>query len=254
MGFLYISKKFDFLTLNVLDLFEGRENTDPNLTTVYGINTVGVNPVLGFIDKLDKKGKKIGSKLNIDGSFYYQMGTAIGGDNIAAMTYLGNASYDFGPVKIGAGYQSQSGEAFDDDQSDNTQKIFSSPYGAKHKFYGYMHHHVKGDINMKRGLNDINATLTIVPKKGTSIAVMGHMLSYANTPGTDLSKEIGTDVDLMLIHKFKGMKLIAGYSVFLPSEDFTTASLGADTEARFANYAWVMLAFKPNFFTHKTYK
>lgn len=244
MGFLYISKKFSFLTLNILDLFEGRENTDPTSTTVYGINTIGAYPVMNFLD----------DNLNINGSFYYQMGTAIGGDDIAAMTYLANASYDFGQVKLAAGYQSQSGEAWDDDQTDNTQKTFSRPYGAQHKFFGNMHYHLKNPEMMTRGLNDINATLTVVPKKGTSIAVKGHMLSYATTPADGQSKEIGTDVDLMLTHKFKGMKLIAGYSVFLPSTDFTTAKVGADTEARFANYAWVMLAFKPNFFTHKTFK
>ncbi len=241
MAFLAITKKLGPLTINFLDLFEGREN--PNSTTVYGINTVGVYPVLKLAD----------DKLNINGSFYYQMGTAVGGDDIAAMTYLANASYDLGKIKLAAGYHSQSGEAWNDDQSDNTNKIFSNPYQGAHKFFGFMHYHLKS-IDMKRGLNDINFALTVKPKKGTSVAVIGHMLSYANTPADGLGNEIGTDVDLMLIHKFKGMKLIAGYSVFLPSADFTTAQLGIDTEARFANYGWVMLAFKPNFFTHKTFK
>lgn len=261
MAFLNATFKTKMLTFNFIDLFEGIEKPGTS-TTVYGKNTLGVTPVF-----------KLGG-LKVDGSFFYQMGTTTSGAEIAAMSYIGSASYDLGLLKVRAGYHAQSGN----DGETEAFEMFSTPYGAKHKFYGYMHYHL-GGIDMSKGLNDINFQLTVKKekKKGkkkiemASFNVVGHLLTTqyemtktsvdeaGNSTVAKFGNSVGTDLDIFVMKKFKGAKgmpgmtVKAGYSAFLPSADFTAFKLGADQEARFAHWAWAMIVFKPNFFTHKKY-
>ena len=91
--------------------------------------------------------------------------------------------------------------------------------------------------------------------KKTAIGFGFHNISFAQEAkvGTTTFKAVGNNIDLQLKHGLgKGMALIAGYSVMLPSDKYTEftfvkADLAANTNAKFHQFAWLMFKFTPTF-------
>ncbi len=241
LGFINISKSFGKnITINVTDLYEGMESDDilanGKQDSTYYRNTVGLNPVL-----------KLGG-LTFNGSFYMQMGEleSLKG-NYAGMMYTANISYNIvKKYKIGIGYDSYSGN----DGKGDDNKAFITPYAGAHKFFGNTDMHLKL-FGKGLGLNDINVKADLKLLKTTSVSLQLHLISLENNlttaDGTEFT-EVGNNFDLVVKHKFdKKITLIAGYSLFMPSDDFVKYSFG-DGNAKMHNFAWIMFSFKPNFF------
>jgi|GEM_PF-2815103 len=252
LGLLNISKNFgEKFTLNFTDLMEGYDEATGATTANYVKNTVGINPVVKIAD------------LTFNGSFYYQNGTPnvfIGSNpdpvKYAAMMYTANLSYKVGNFNAGVGYDNYSGEAYDDDQSDFKNKVFSAPYMGTHKFFGNTDIH-SVLLGKGRGLQDINVVLNADFDKKTNLHLGFHMISYANeNVYTDITSAdqvvftaIGNDIDLVLKRVIgKQMAVFVGYSAFLPSEEYVNSlSWGQTLDAKFHGWGWLMFSFKPNF-------
>jgi len=232
---LYLRGSFkinDNITLNFLDQVLGY-NKENSVDTVYYINTAGVNPIINFGD------------FKFKGSFYFQNGKNKVGTNMQAYTYAAKAEYSLSKLRVGAGYDSFSGKAYNDTDS-LTDKKFFAWMGIQHFVMGNMDYLTGKQINTSYGVNDIR--FDIKYGKRTSVEAVYHLLSYANSPGESISKSIGSEVDLIASHKFSKIANIKFmYSVMLPSTDFKTASIG-DANQRFANFACLILTFKPNFY------
>ncbi|MCD6090251.1 MAG: hypothetical protein J7J72_02010 [Bacteroidales bacterium] len=100
------------------------------------------------------------------------------------------------------------------------------------------------NFEKKQGISDIN--FNIKYGKKTRLTAYFHALSYTKKTGTDLSKKIGNEFDFVLTHKFAANhSLDIGYSFMLPHDDLVLSALGSNTNASFAQWAWLRLTFKP---------
>ena len=249
LGFLNVNAKInDMFTLNVTDLYTVKEH---NIDTTYNTNIIGFNPILKV------------SGLIFNASFYYKTGAQNEDVSYAAMMYTANLAYKIGKFKIGAGYDSYSGEAWDDDQSDNKNKVFTTPLAGLHKFFGNTDMHLKM-FGKGHGANDINVKLGGSVTKKTSLGLQFHMMSfaqehqYANYAGEATNyKNVGNNIDFTLAQKLgKGMAIKGGISMFMPSDDYTAEtklSMGMAEDSNLKNHTWgwLMFIYKPNFFTSK---
>lgn len=243
MAYLEVKKYLgDMLTINALGMTETfEENGD--FETSYARNTVGVNPVF-----------KMGA-LKAEGSFYKQFGKAgetPGGDDIdyAGMLYTVSASYKVDMFTFGAGYDSYTGEARDDDGSDNLVKQYQAVCRSGHKYYGNTDFHLRYGGN--NGLNDIYLTAKAALSKNTSAMLGFHSISYNTSPGLNADGDeisaLGNNIDFVFKHKpAKAVTMHVGYSAMLPSTDFKDLQLGPDVDAKFHGWGWMMLTFKPTF-------
>ncbi len=257
LGVFNVTKSFDKLAkINLINLYEGFEQdqvlANGTQDSTYFRNTVGINPIITV------------SGLKFDAGFYYQMGKSADlQGSTAAMLYSANLSYkiDLGnkkTVNVGAGYDSYSGRAYDDVSDADVNKAFTSPYAGAHKYFGNTDFQLKM-FGKGHGANDINLKLT-GKIKTTSITLAAHMISFAETAAytnaTGANVEfttVGNNIDLVVKHGLgKKMAVLAGYSMMMPSDDYTTYTLGYDgtnaVEAKTHNYIWVMFSFEPNLF------
>ena len=250
LGFLNVNAKInDMITVNVTDLMQKKEH---NIDTTYTTNTIGFNPIVKVSD------------LIFNASFYYKTGAQDEDVSYAAMMYTANLAYKIGKFKVGAGYDSYSGEAYDDDQTDNKNKVFTTPFAGMHKYFGNTDMHLKM-FGKKRGANDINIKAGGKVTKKTSLGLQFHMISFAkehmyvNYAAEEVTyKNVGNNIDFTVAHGFgKGMAVKGGVSVFMPSADYTTETkmyswgMAEDDNLKTHTWAWLMFIYKPNFFTSK---
>ncbi|RLD56864.1 MAG: hypothetical protein DRJ05_10630 [Bacteroidetes bacterium] len=216
-------------------------------------------------------------KLKANAAFYYQMGNVkTGGGTAGADSTMGfgatyfeiDASYAINDnFSIGAGVEYLSGndgkEIADNNGVQDKQKAFAPLYGTNHKFNGWMDYFYVGNHFNSYGLMDIFIPIKYKKDK-FSAALIPHIFSTAGTlyaPEKDenfvdkaemkeYSKGLGTEIDIVLGYTVtKGMAVKAGYSMMFASE---TMEVLKGTQVDAGNtWAWVMLVFKPNFYTSK---
>lgn len=262
LGFAHVSAKIaDALTINFTDLYEGNETdiTDytatPDASSDYEAiyrNSVGVNPII-----------KVGP-IVLNSSFYYQLGKQTVDIDFAAMMGTTNIKFKLNEkFALNAGFDYYSGEAYNDDQTDNKNKTFSVPFASGHKFFGNTDFQLKM-FGQKRGAQDIYFKVDANLSKKLSIMLGFHAISYAekhNYINADLENieftSVGNDIDLQIkLGLDKGAALIAGYSVMLPSDDYANSvpKVGVGVSPKFHQFAWLMFKFTPTFLKTKAEK
>ncbi|MCD6090268.1 MAG: alginate export family protein [Bacteroidales bacterium] len=230
MSWIWATKTFSpKIKIHFVNLLAGYQKTGTLIT--YGLNTIGVNPIAklhGF---------------TFDGAAYFQFGKNGTGNNHQAHIYTANLSYTYQFISAKAGYDHYSGKDFDD--TSNTDRDFKQiTETIPHCYFGFMDFYKGPQFRKKQGISDIN--FNIKYGKKTRLTAYFHALSYTKKPGTDLSKKIGNEFDFVLTHKFAANhSLDIGYSFMLPHDDLITTALGPNTDAAFAQWAWVRLTFKP---------
>jgi len=230
MSWFWMSKIFSpKLKINFINLFAGYQKT--GTITTYGLNTIGLNPVL----------KSNGFTLN--SAAYFQFGKNGSGNKHRSYIYTANLSYAYQFISVKAGYDQYSGKDFDD--TSDTDRYFQQAIETiPHSYFGFMDF-MKGPQFLKeQGISDLN--FNVKYGKKTTITAYFHALSYTKKTGTDLSKKIGNEFDFVLTHKFAANhSLDVGYSFLLPHDDMILTALGPNTNPAFAQWAWVRLTFKP---------
>ncbi|MBN2236898.1 MAG: hypothetical protein JW729_05025 [Bacteroidales bacterium] len=230
MTYLWLSKSvFSNFVINFIDVFAGYQKA--NTLTIYGLNTIGVNPLLHY------------RNLRFNGAAYFQFGKNGLGNTHRAHIYTANLSYARRNLTYQVGYDHYSGKKYTDETSTDRHFI-QLMETIPHLFLGFMDFTKGTQFQKEAGITDLNVHVKYGFK--TSITAYYHALAYAQKPSAGVNRKIGDEFDFVLAHSFaKNQKLSIGYSFMLPHTDLVNAALGMDTNAKFAQWAWVMLTFTP---------
>ena len=261
MGYLYLNKKFlknkfSVSVLEIVDAFQtsnATANTQELINTLYARETVGAGILF--------TGKKWSGFLN----GYYQGGHYKDGREINANFCAAWVSYQvIKPVKIMIGYDHLSGNNFSDTSTIKTQVTgFSTLYGTAHRGYGYMDmfNSLTKD-NLGSGLDDLYGRITVGLNDKMSVEGTYRLFSqqygyfYSKStkskplPYIKVSKSLGYEVDLMYLYKpTANFEFNAGYCFFMPTSTMELYDNLKTGTAEFAHYAYIMVTYKPNFFS-----
>ncbi|OUR92314.1 hypothetical protein A9Q87_07475 [Flavobacteriales bacterium 34_180_T64] len=233
-------KKFgvSFLMLNTGIEYLENEGTSDEDQTIDFMQTVG--PRLTY-----KSGK-----FNANASAYFQMGKSLNMD-VSASNFSGNVGYKINDnFNFGVGIEYLSGKDMDDADSDI--KSFAPLFGTNHKFNGLMDYFYVGNHANNVGLNDINATIAYKKNKFSAKIVPHFFTAVGNVfdASEKMDNSLGTEIDLTIGYKLaKDISINAGYSQMFATDTMEVIKGGDKDENN--SWAWVMITFKPNLFSHK---
>lgn len=251
---LYIRNEFDsIIGTTILPTTVKTVNTEEFPNTLYARNTIGGTATLHLKNWT----------LFVNG--FYQFGKFRDGRNLNSYFYgLWCAYQPVKQLKIMAGWEQLSGNNFSDTTTLKTKVTgFSTLYGTSHSPYGYMDMFagiVKN--NLSPGLNDLYARATIyfTDKMNLEATYRWFSLPYSYLyrqptagnplPFTQVQKSLGSEIDLMYIYKpIPNLEINAAYCFFLPTSAMETFNRVAVGKSEFAQYAYLMVTYKPNFFS-----
>jgi len=171
----------------------------------------------------------IGEELTIEVDAAYQFGYS-GQDDIEAYMMAGDVAYAFDQEMmpmIGAGIDVTSG---DDDKDANKIKNFNNLYYTGHKFRGFMDYFIGSG---KEGLIDMIGRFALTPVPDFRLSADFHyfqtMVDHLINPslpaaGTNLSKEVGMEIDLTGRYRWRpNLVFQGGGSFFIPSDKWNRA-------------------------------
>jgi hypothetical protein len=193
---------------------------------------------------------KFTDALNTTANAYYTGGKDVLDRDLSAflvgldLNYKASANWN-----LGAGFEIQSGNAYDEDPSEN--KAFNPFYGTNHKFNGFMDYFYVGNHINSTGLIDVfvkaNASLS---EKSKLSAYIHNFTSYAEI-ANGVEKQLGTEIDLEYNYTFtKDVSLGVGYSQMFATEAMEVLK-NVPNPSNVNNWAYVMLTIKPTIFTNK---
>jgi hypothetical protein len=207
MEFLWMRYKFtDALSASVLAMNLDIQNRIDS--SVSHLQTLGGN--IFYKDK----------KLNITGTYYYQMGNnpLKNSSSIKTNAWMAAAKLDYNidkKFRIGIGSDYLSGNNMNSTSS--TINYFNPLYGTHHKFYGFMDYFYVSSSHDNVGLWDsyINMGLKTSEKLSWQLAVhhfesAGRVVDYS---GKKAASALGNEADLTFAYTImKDVKLTGGYS------------------------------------------
>lgn len=195
---------------------------------------------------------------------YWQGGHARDGRRLNAYFLSGNASYQFiKQLKLTIAFDHFSGTDYSDTtHTKTTINGFSALYGSGHIFYGYMElfsSYVKN--NASEGLNNLSVKANIALNEKLSLEAKYHWFSMAygyipmvnpnngELSYTSVNKNLGSEVDLIFIYKpLQNVDVSAGYCFYFPTKAMEILSNLKPGTAKFAQFAYIQINYKPNFF------
>jgi len=190
-------------------------------------------------------------------AFYYQGGKNRMNKDLSAMYFAADANFKLSKKwNIGIGFEYLSGTDTED-QGGDKDKSFTPFYGTNHKFNGWMDYFYVGTYNGQNGLLDIFLPIKFTHNK-FSLVFIPHRFTAAATvtqvqeDGSDkeMKSALGTEWDLMLGYKISDVVMAqAGYSQMFGTETLQVIKGGDYKNTN--NWAWVMITFKPVFFSKK---
>jgi hypothetical protein len=141
---------------------------------------------------------------------------------------------------------------------------FATPFSTKHSFYGYMdlYSTYLGQDALHNGLNDLYGRATINMSEKTSIEATYRWFSlpYGYLPAkvvkkTDLpyqsvNTNLGSEVDVMFLYKpTTNLELNAAYCFYMKSDTREILDGLKPGTGRLGQYAYLMITYKPTFFS-----
>jgi len=214
MAFVHANKKYGGLNLSALVMANTYQAGTENKSTLL---TAGLHA--------DYKVDNLTFKANA----YMQDGQRIGDTDVkgAFLTSLDASLKATDKTSFSIGGEVISGK--EDDSA-----AFFPLYGTNHAFNGLMDRFYVGNHANAGGLVDLNAG--VKTKVGSyAVSLKGHYFTEQSQGKDDL----GTELDLVIAKKFKGYKVVGGYSQFFEP----SGVIGKDTQ----NWAWLMLVISPKF-------
>jgi hypothetical protein len=204
-------------------------------------------------------------KLKIFVAGYYQVGHLKDSRKVNAFMAGGYVSYQLvKPFNLLIGYDYISGNNYSETTELKTKSTgFSTLYPNSHGFYGYMDMFssqlAAGD---GPGLTDLYAKATLKASEKTTIEATyryfgiphGYLPSNSANPSStgylEVNKNLGSEFDLMFVYKpEKSFEINAAYCFFLPQKAMEIWNGLKPGTSAWAQYAYVMLTWKPTFFT-----
>lgn len=253
MQYLWINKQIKSLNFSLLTLNVGQQSplsiNSTRYTTTFGTHTeYKTKPFLAGL------------------SFYYQTGVDKNKKEVAAV--LGGIDLAYILKKkftIGLGFEYQSGQSSTDTTKEyrDINHSFNPVFGTNHKFNGYMDYFYVGNHVDNVGLQDVYLKLKYNTEKWNVALDLHEFMTAADVVDSKelaktgkykaLSSALGTEIDLTYAHTIStGVTLTAGYSHFLPTKTLGVIkgiknSQGDGRTDQVSNWAYIMIAFKPNF-------
>ncbi|MFZ4398444.1 MAG: alginate export family protein [Bacteroidales bacterium] len=243
----FIDNKLDVSLMSIIDV-----NQKPlEVNKLYSRFTIGPNIIF-------KSGK-----FKLGGIFYYQGGKLADGKTVNANFYSAKIGYKITKaIELTAAYDHYSGTDFSDTLSAKTKSTtFDKLYGTGHTFLGYMDFFTgnSSDFTKAAGINDFYFRVNYDFKERHSIEATYHLYNldkayflYPKKASIQYDKNLGSEIDLVYTFKYnKIVNLSLGYCTMLPGETMKTLQSITKDNSRFTQFAYLMLSFKPNFFTSK---
>ncbi|MCT4698553.1 alginate export family protein [Tenacibaculum haliotis] len=193
--------------------------------------------------------KKRKNNLSIAANLYYQFGNDVANNDLSAYLVGLEVNYKVtDKTTIGLGTELQSGNDYNSTTGKNN--AFTPFYGTNHKFNGFMDYFYVGNHGNNVGLLDIYAKAKFKLNTKSSLTVFVHNFSAAADINTSVSKQLGTEIDVVYAYKFtKEVGFKSGYSQMLASESMEVLKVNSDNNTN--NWAWVMVTINPTLFTSK---
>ena len=189
------------------------------------------------------------NKLGLAANLYYQFGNDAANRDLSAYLLGIEANYKTSETtKLSLGVELQSGNDYNTTAGENN--AFTPFYGTNHKFNGFMDYFYVGNHANNVGLLDIYAKANFKLNQKSSLTGFVHSFSAAADINATVSKQLGTEIDLVYAYKFtKEIGIKAGYSQLFASKGMEV--LKGNTDGNTNNWAWVMVTIKPTLFTSK---
>jgi hypothetical protein len=251
MEFLWMRYKFtDALSASVLAMNLDIQNRIDS--SVSHLQTLGGN--IFYKDK----------KLNITGTYYYQMGNnpLKNSSSIKTNAWMAAAKLDYNidkKFRIGIGSDYLSGNNMNSTSS--TINYFNPLYGTHHKFYGFMDYFYVSSSHDNVGLWDsyINIGLKTSEKLSWQLAVhhfesAGRVVDYS---GKKAASALGNEADLTFTYNvMKDVKLMGGYSqLFTESSIKYVKNILPDQGIKpLQNWLWLSININPDILIFKSKK
>ena len=187
--------------------------------------------------------------LNIASNLYYQFGSNVASKNINAYLLGMEANYKTSDKTIfGLCIELQSGNDYN--LAADKNNAFTPFYGTNHKFNGFMDYFYVGNHIDNVGLLDLYVKANFKLNSNMSLTVFAHNFSAAADINVGVSKQLGTEIDLVYGYNFtKEIEIKAGYSQMFASDGLKV--LKENDSNNVNNWGWVMVAIKPALFLSK---
>jgi len=175
--------------------------------------------------------------LSFNSNLFLQEGQRLGGVDVngAYLASLG-ANYKINDKNsLGLSYEIISG-------NDGDTAAFFPLFGTNHKFNGLIDRFYVGNHANAGGIKDLQLTYK-TKISGVAVTLAGHHFTEETDFDAFDSKNLGTEIDLVLAKQFKGFKLVGGYSHFFEPSDIADIPGVKDIQ----NWFWTMLVIQPKF-------
>ncbi|WP_299133965.1 alginate export family protein [uncultured Tenacibaculum sp.] len=188
-------------------------------------------------------------RLDIVSNLYYQFGNDILNRDLSAYLLGLEANYKVtDKIKLGLGMELLSGNDYN--TPGNKNYAFTPFYGTNHKFNGLMDYFYVGNHANNVGLLDVYMKVNYKLNPKSSLTTFIHNFSAAADINTTVSKQLGTELDIVYGYKFtKEIGIKAGYSHMFPTEGMEILKGNNDNNTN--NWGWVMVTIKPTLFSSK---
>ena len=250
---LYIRNQNDsIIGTTILPLVTTNSSTENFPNTLYARGTFGASAGLEL--------KKWSFFIN----GFYQCGNIRDGRKLSSWFYSLQACFHpWKQLTLSVGWDKLSGNNFSDTTALKTSVHgFSTLYGSTHVGYGYMDlfNNVVKD-NLTPGLNDLYGRASVSFRNNMSLeftyrwfSIPYGFLNVANPkkgqlPYAEVKTSLGSEFDLMYVYKpIPNLELNAAYCFFLPTPAMEILDKIEVGKSKFAQYAYIMITYKPNFF------
>ncbi len=196
-------------------------------------------------------------KLNVEGSFYYQLGEYAKDVDLNAWEAMLQLNFPVGENFTGnVGMEYLSGN----DASDEDFGSFTPYYGTNHKFNGWMDYFYVGSGHRNAGLSDMYLGLNYKKNK-FSFGVVGHYFNSAEdlvdvTDATVTENYLGTELDFSIGYQYdKDISFKGGYSHMFAGDGMKLAKqqdlVNGFKPDEDGSWAWIMVTIKPTLFRSK---
>ncbi len=240
LEFLHITKTLaSGLDLSLLGIDESFMNSKTDRSLYHRYTTGGT---------LQLKNDK--NPLGFLATAYYQFGKSAPTVNLDAYLLAVKGTYTFNSKItgiLGADYYSGSSTTLEASKTNTFNKL---PYGVNHSFNGYMEYWAtlpKGGLfNYLGGIS-----LKLNKRLSSEITYYGFKLAKGMVSGkTDVEKNIGSELDLVLNYKFSAETAIqfAWCTYFETNGTKLLKYKSTTAETRFPQYAYVMFTIKPQLY------
>jgi len=212
-----------------------------------------VDSAVNFSQTFGFYGTKNVGNVALEYDAYYQMGKNTSGTTVGAYMFGVNATFwKKKPNNLSIGVDYLSG---DDASTTAKDETFNPLYGTHHKFYGFMDYFYVGNGHKNKGLVDFFAKAKFKTGEKSSLLAHAHQFfaqsKITTESNEDLSSSLGAEIDLVYVLNISpGVVLNVGYSRLFQSDSLEFLKNVSDPKG--ANWAWVMIGFKPTLFTTKT--